>query len=162
MYIYLCIFFSLKGVSPGNGLGGSFKVNDGFIYDNTEEARSCDKSFTSAYNAAVALPCDAANNFPELGGKTLLPGVYCSGSSMKISDTFVTLDGNGRSDAQWVFQVPTALTTAPTTHFVLQNGAQSKNVFWALGTSATIGHSSQFVGNVYRHLIYFRVVNAKS
>jgi hypothetical protein len=111
----------------------------------------------------MALPCDAANNFPELSSKTLSPGVYCSGSSMKISDTFVTLDGNGDPNAQFVFQVPTALTTAPSTFFVLQNEAQSKNVFWALGTSATIGYSSSFVG-MYINIVmtplstYHRVV----
>jgi hypothetical protein len=134
------------GVSPGNGLSGSFKVNAGDIFVNTDEATLCDEDFTAAYDKAVAMTCDAASNFPELAGKTLSPGVYCSGSSMKISASTVTLDGNGDSNAQWVFQVGTALTTATTTSFILQNGAQAKNVFWALGTSATIAHSSSFVG----------------
>jgi hypothetical protein len=136
------------GLSPGKGLSGREKVKIApeKILINTIETTDCDSAFTTAYDQAVALPCDAANIFPELAGKTLSPGVYCSGSSMKISDTFVTLDGKDDPNAQWVFQVPTALTTAQSTFFVLQNGAQSKNVFWALGTSATIGLSSSFVG----------------
>jgi hypothetical protein len=134
------------GVSPGNGLTGSFKISDGIDLTNTKEARSCDDDLNKAYNQAVNMTCDAANIFPELAGKTLSPGVYCSGSSMKISASNVTLDGKGDVNAQWVFQVATALTTATTTSFILQNGAQAKNVFWALGTSAELASSSSFVG----------------
>jgi hypothetical protein len=133
------------GVSPGNGLSGSFKVADGAIL-NTKESESCDNDLSKAFKQAMDMTCDAANNFPELAGRTLSPGVYCSGSSMKISAKTVTLDGKGDKDAQWVFQVATALTTATSTSFILKNGAQAKNVFWALGTAAEIAHSSSFVG----------------
>jgi len=135
------------GISPGNGLSGSY-THTGSILLNTKETTDCDRDFTRAYNQAVAMTCDAANIFPELAGKTLSPGVYCSGSSMMISASTVTLDGKGDADAQWVFQVATALTTATTTSFILQNGAKSENVFWALGTSATIAYSSSFIGNI--------------
>jgi hypothetical protein len=133
------------GISPGKGLSGSY-THTGSILLNTKETSDCDRDFTLAYNQAMAMSCDAANIFPELAGKTLSPGVYCSGSSMKISASTVTLDGKGDANAQWVFQVPSALTTATTTSFILQNGAQSKNVFWAIGTSATIAYSSSFIG----------------
>jgi hypothetical protein len=140
------------GVSPGNGLSGSFKVADGKTLVNTKEAQLCDNDSDKAYNQAMAMTCNAANNFPELAGRTLFPGVYCSGSSMKISAKTVTLNGDGDENAQWVFQVATSLTTATQTKFILQNGAQAKNVFWAVGTSADIGYSSSFVG-MYTALI---------
>jgi hypothetical protein len=137
------------GISPLNSLSGPFKHPGGNILINTKECTDCDRDFTIAYNQAMAMPCDAANLYSDLAGTTLYPGVYCSGSSMLISATTVTLNGNGDPNAQWVFQVATALTTATATSFILQNGAKAKNVFWALGTSATIAHSSSFIGTKY-------------
>lgn len=136
------------GVSPGNSITGSFKLNAGTIQSNTPLAMGCNYDLQVAYNASVAAPCPAANIYAELAGLTLAPGVYCSGSEMKFSASTVTLDGQGDSNAQWIFQVATALTTATTTSFILENGAQAKNVFWAIGSSATIGYSSSFVGNI--------------
>ena len=67
---------------------------------------------------------------------------------MSLSAGTLTLDGLGNSDAQWIFQMASTLATSPYTSFILQNGAQAKNVYWKVGSSATIGHSSSFVGNI--------------
>ena len=67
---------------------------------------------------------------------------------MSLSAGTLTLDGLGNSDAQWIFQMASTLVTSPYTSFILQNGAQTKNVYWKVGSSATIGHSSSFVGNI--------------
>jgi Ice-binding-like len=48
----------------------------------------------------------------------------------------------------WIFQITSSLVTSPYTSFILQNGAQAKNVYWTVGSSATIGYSSSFVGNI--------------
>lgn len=80
----------------------------------------------------------------ELGGLTLPPGVYQSASgTFKISNGPLTLDGQGDQNATWVFQTAAGLTVGiagPTgaRSVLLQNGAQAKNVFWYVGTAATI------------------------
>lgn len=137
------------GVAPGNSISGSFKVNDGTIQVDSPISISCNHDLQIAYNVSVSAPCPAANIYAELAGLTLGPGVYCSGSEMKFSAATLTLDGRGDPNAQWIFQVATALTTATTTSFILENGAQAQNVFWAIGSSATIGYSSSFVGNIF-------------
>ena len=138
------------GVSPGNSITGSFKVSDGTIQSNSELASDCTRDLQIAYNATIAATCPPANIRSELSGLTLPPGVYCSPSSeMKFSAATLTLDGQGDVNAQWIFQVGSALTTATTTSFILENGAQAKNVFWAIGSSATLGHASSFVGNIF-------------
>jgi Ice-binding-like len=98
-----------------------------------------------AYNALVALPCD----FTIAGGllitQTLAPGVYCSGSTIGLSGT-LTLSGpaNGR----WVFQAGSAITTATAASVVMAGGGQASNVWWQVGSSATIGTGSQWQGNI--------------
>ncbi|MFA5394220.1 MAG: Ig-like domain-containing protein [Candidatus Ratteibacteria bacterium] len=84
------------------------------------------------------------------GAGTLPPGTYTSGSSMEI-DTPLTLNAGGNPKAVWVFQMPSStLTTATTTgNVLLAGGAQAKNVFWIVGSSATIGGTgTTFNGNV--------------
>ena len=139
------------GVSPGNSVTGSFRVNDGTIEINSPLATNCNRDLQIAYNATLVPSCPASNIRAELGGLTLFPGVYCSASEMKFSAATLTLDGQGDSAAQFIFQVGTALTTASTTSFILQNGAQIQNVFWAIGTSVTLGSYSSFVGNIFAH-----------
>ena len=136
------------GVAPGNSIFGSFKVSQGTIQADSPLAVSCNHDLQVAYNATVAAPCPASNIYAELAGLTLAPGVYCSGSEMKFSAKTLTLDGQGDPNSQWIFQVATALTTATTTSFILENGAKAENVFWAVGSSASIGYSSSFVGNI--------------
>ena len=137
------------GVSPGTSVTGSFKVSDGSIQIDSTLAVECSRDLQIAYNATLTGSCSASNIRPELGGLTLYPGVYCSGSEMKFSASTLTLDGQGDPNAQFIFQVGTALTTSSSTSFILQNGAQAQNVFWALGTSATLGEYSSFVGNIF-------------
>jgi Ice-binding-like len=136
------------GVAPGDSIGGSFLIADGTEESNSPSANQCSADLRSAYNTLVAAPCPASNSYAELGGLTLAPGVYCSGSEMKFSASTLTLDGQGDPNSQWIFQVATALTTATTTSFILENGAKAENVFWAVGSSASIGYSSSFVGNI--------------
>ena len=107
-----------------------------------------------AKNALVTAYNNAANQGPTspivgltLGGKTLVRGVYNSGSTIDLTGT-VTLDGQGDPDSVFVLQAGSALTTATSSSVALINGARSCNVFWAIGSDATIGVGSNFVGTL--------------
>ncbi len=102
---------------------------------------------TKAYNTLMGLPCPAANNVgtTNIGGTTKAAGVYCSASSMQVTGT-LTLDGGGDPNATFVFQAGSTLTTAGAV--VLINGAQAKNVYFVVGSSATLGVGSAWQGNI--------------
>ena len=137
------------GVSPGSSVSGSYQVKNGSIEINSLQANKCAADRIIAYNAAAAAICPTNQTVNELSQLILLPGVYCTaGGSMTISGGSVTLDAKGNQDAVWIFQVASSLITAPNTVVSLLNGAQAKNVFWNVGSSATLGYSSTFVGTI--------------
>ena len=101
---------------------------------------------TTAYNQLAGLPCPPANAISaDLGGTTKAAGVYCTASGIGITGT-LTLDGGGNPNANFVFQAGTTLTTAG--NIVLIGQAQAKNVYFQVGTSATLGTASQIQGNI--------------
>ena len=83
----------------------------------------------------------------DIGGRTLPPGVYRSASSIGLTGA-LTLDGHGDPIAVFVFQAGSTLTTASASQVMLVNGARSCNVFWQVGSSATLGTASTFRGNI--------------
>ncbi|CAM5669672.1 hypothetical protein SBADM41S_06644 [Streptomyces badius] len=99
-----------------------------------------------AYNNAAGQATDAALP-PDAGGLTLVPGVYTASSTLGLTGT-LTLDAEGDPNAVWVFQVGSGLTTASASRVNLINGAQPCNVFWQIGSSATLGTDSTFIGNI--------------
>lgn len=100
----------------------------------------------TAYTTAAGRACNAAIS-ADLGGSTLAPGVYCATSSMGLTGT-LTLDAQGNRDAVFIFQIGSALTTASASQVRVINGGQSCNVFWQIGSSATLGTGSSFAGNL--------------
>lgn len=96
---------------------------------------------------------DAAGRAPviiptELGGTTLTPGVYASNDgTFQITGT-LTLDGNGLSNPSFIFQTNSTLITASGSSVALINGALACNVFWQVGSSATLGTGSSFQGSI--------------
>jgi hypothetical protein len=92
----------------------------------------------------------------DLGGKTLAPGIYYSTSTMLLQNGDLTLDAQGDANAVWIFQVASALTSIGTGPFqspsggsvILAGNAQANNVFWQIGSSATIGDYTSFKGNI--------------
>jgi type VI secretion system secreted protein VgrG len=84
----------------------------------------------------------------DLGGQTLTAGVYTGAPSLGLTGT-LTLDGQNNPNSSFIFQAPAStLTTASSSVVSLINGAQARNVFWQVGSSATIGTGSIFVGNI--------------
>ena len=101
---------------------------------------------TAAYDSLFAMPCPPGNAIvANLGGTTKVAGVYCTASGIGVTGV-LTLDGGGDANAKFVFQAGTSLTTAGDVVFI--NGAQAKNVYWVVGSSATLGTASQFQGNI--------------
>lgn len=111
----------------------------------TQEAKG---KLGEAYADAFGRLADV--DFPlihDAGGSTLVSGVYKAPSSLAISG-ILTLDGGGDADAVWIFQMGSTLTTATGSSVNLINGAQAGNVFWQVGSSATLGVDSVFQGSI--------------
>ena len=109
----------------------------------TQQAKT---DLVTAYNTAAG-EGPTSPIAADLGGQTLKPGVYNSGSSIGLTGT-LTLDGGGNPSAVFVFQAGSTLTTASASSVSLVNGAQSCNVFWQVGSSATLGTGSNFGGTI--------------
>jgi serine protease AprX len=134
------------GVFPGTALTGFAPGTvDGATLSAGAVAGQAKAAVTRAYD-------DAAGRRPtatvpaELGGLTLPAGVY-SGGALGLTGT-VTLDGRGDPNAVFVFQAASTLITASASHVKLVNGAQACNVFWQVGSSATLGTTTDFAGNI--------------
>ncbi len=86
----------------------------------------------------------------DQGGLTLAPGIYKASTSLLIQNGDLTLDAQGDANAVWIFQIASTLTTVGGAggNIVLAGGAQAKNVYWQVGSSATIGDNTIFKGNV--------------
>jgi hypothetical protein len=100
----------------------------------------------TAYNNAAA-EGPTSPIVADLGGQSLTPGVYNSASSIGLTGA-LTLNGGGDPNAVFVFQAGSTLTTASDSQIYLINDAQSCNVFWQVGSSATLGTSSSFLGTI--------------
>jgi hypothetical protein len=134
-------------ISPGNTVTGFPPcVITGVQHLNDATAVQNQLDLTAAYDQLAGMPCPPANFISaNLGGTTKAPGVYCSATSIGITGT-LTLDGNGDPNANFVFQAGSSLITAG--NIVLINGAQAKNVYFQVGSSATLGTASQIQGNI--------------
>jgi hypothetical protein len=137
------------GVSPGTAITGfppgSFTGTE-HAGDAVAAAAQIDAAL--AYTAAAGLaPTDNLTG-QDLGGLTLTPGVYFFSSSADLTGT-LTLNGEGNPNAVFVFQIGSTLTTAATNADVdLINGASGANVFWQVGSSATLQTDTNFVGTI--------------
>jgi hypothetical protein len=102
---------------------------------------------TTAYLYTAGLPGGAV--LPgDLSGLTFTPGLYKNSSTVMLSATTVTLDALGDANAVFIFQIGSTLTTLGGTQVILAGGAQAKNVFWQVGSSATLGTTSIFEGTI--------------
>ncbi|PON20294.1 hypothetical protein TGAM01_v210845 [Trichoderma gamsii] len=137
------------GVYPGSAISGfppGIVVN-GVIHMTDAVAAQAQADVTTAYNVAAGLPPNTDLTGQDLGGMTLVAGVYSFSTSAQLTGALV-LDGQGDSSSVWVFQIGSTLTTATASSVILIGGASPCNVFWQVGSSATIGTTTTFVGNV--------------
>ncbi len=138
------------GVSPGSAVTGfppGAVLPPGSIHITDGPASNAQADLVIAYNDAAGRACDANLSGADLGGPTLLTGVYCYNTSAQLTGT-LTLDAEGNPDAVFIFQIGSTLTTASNSTVSLLGGAQACRVFWQIGTSATIGTNTDFVGTV--------------
>jgi len=158
----------LIGVSPGTAVTGFYPPGtdtDGTnaIYAagyNTNAAvpLNAENALTTAYNTAAGTAATATvagdlsqASSPGYPTGTLPPGVYKSASSLSIAAGNLTLDGGGHSNSVFIFQMASTLTTTlnggTSGNVLLQNGASPCNIYWQVGSSATLGGQT-FYGNV--------------
>jgi hypothetical protein len=137
------------GVSPGTavtGLPPGTLTGAKHAGDPTSARAMAD--LTTAYNDAAGRTVAPATVAGNLGGKTLRPGLYKSTSSLAISSGDLTLDAQGNPNAVFIFQMASTLTTTSGRAVVLSGGAKASNVFWQVGSSATLGTTSVFKGTI--------------
>ncbi|MEB2774540.1 Ig-like domain-containing protein [Algoriphagus sp. D3-2-R+10] len=105
------------------------------------------EAYLFAEGATSPAPATVAG---DQGGKTLAPGIYKSNSTLLIQAGDLTLDAQGDPNAVWIFQIASGFTTVGGAggDIILSGGAQAKNIFWQVGSSATIGDNTKFKGNV--------------
>jgi hypothetical protein len=120
----------------------------GSIHAGDATAQIAQVDLTTAFNDAAGrtlAPVDVAN--ADLGGRTLPPGLYKSTGTLALTGA-VTLDAQGNVNAVWIFQIASSLNTATGSQVVLSGGAKASNVFWQVGTSATLATTTAFQGTI--------------
>lgn len=135
------------GVSPGSAVTAfpPGTVNNGTIHAADAVAAQAQADTTTAYNDAAGRS-PSATVTADLGGRTLVAGVY-TGGTLGLTGT-LTLDAQGDPNAVFVFQSASTLITATSSTVALINGVDPCNVFWQVTSSATLGTNSVFVGTV--------------
>jgi hypothetical protein len=135
------------GVTPGTAISG-FPAGTfgGTLHANDAVAQQAKSDAILAYDDAAGRP-STSTVAGDLGGRTLQAGVYTSATSLGLTGDLV-LDGAGDPNAVFVFQAGSTLTTASASRVLLTGGAQACNVFWKIGSSATLGSASSFTGNL--------------
>lgn len=130
---------AVTGFPPGMQPSGTTHVADGAaLLAKTDLG-------TASVDAAGRTPFVTVSG--DLGGTTLVAGVYHSTSSIGLTGA-VTLNGAGDASSVFIFQAGSTLTTASSSSVVLENGAQACNVFWQVGSSATLGTTTNFAGTI--------------
>jgi len=137
------------GVSPGTAITGFFPpgIVNGTIHSNDAVAIQAQIDLTNAYiDLENRTPTQNLTGF-DLGGQTLTAGVYRFDDAAELNGT-LTLNGQNDPNSVFIFQIGSTLITGSNSSVVLINGAQGSNVFWQVGSSATLGTNTVFVGNI--------------
>ncbi|HUG32355.1 MAG TPA: ice-binding family protein, partial [Acidimicrobiia bacterium] len=137
------------GIHPGSSVTGFESVTlDGELHETDAVAEQAKVDLGTAYDDAAGRTVTETIPTELGGGDPLIPGVYDSAAgTFEITGT-LTLDAQGDPNAVFIFQMETTLVTSEASSVELINGAQACNVFWQVGSSATLGTNSSFVGNI--------------
>ncbi|MEA2403851.1 MAG: hypothetical protein QOE08_498, partial [Thermoleophilaceae bacterium] len=135
------------GVSPGSAISGFPPgIVNGAVHATDGVAGQAKNDLVTAYNdAAGRTPATTVSG--DLGGRTFTAGVRKSASSMGLTGA-LTLDAQGDPNAVFIFQIGSALTTATDSSVKFVNGAQPCNVYWQVGSDATLGTRTAFAGTI--------------
>jgi type VI secretion system secreted protein VgrG len=131
---------AITGFPPGIVMGGAVHAGDAL-------ALQAQTDVTAAYGVLASEVCSRDLTGQDLGGLTLSPGVYCFASSAQLTGA-LTLDAQGDADAVFVFEIASTLTSASNASVKVINGGGDCGVFWQVGSSATLGTGTAFVGSV--------------
>lgn len=136
------------GVSPGIAITG-FPPGTmvGTPHTGDAEATQAHADLVSAYNDLTAQVCNTNISGTDLNVLTRTPGTYCFNTSAQLTGTLI-LDAQNDSNAVFIFQIGSTLTTASNSSVILINGAKACNVFFQVGSSATLGTGTSFYGNI--------------
>lgn len=137
------------GLSPGSAITGFGlpAVVNGATHNTDAVAAQAQADLTTAYNTAASQLSPVDLTGQDLGGLTLTPGAYAFSTSAQLTGA-LTLDAAGDPNAQFVFEVGSTLTTASASSVVMINGASPCNVYWQIGSSATLGSTTAFQGTI--------------
>jgi hypothetical protein len=138
--------FGDLGLYPGTAVTGEPHVL-GQTYVNDQVAIEAKNALTTAFTNAETRPAGASAG-TQLAGREFSSGVYDANESLLLSSGSVTLNAEGDPNAVFIFQIGSTLITAANTSVSLVGGAQACNVFWEVGSSATLGSDTHFVGTI--------------
>lgn len=134
------------GVHPGAAVTGFPPgLVNGEVHAADAVADQAKQDLVTAYNDAAGRPAQAVAT--ELGGNKFFAGVYGNSTELGLTGT-VTLDAQNDPSSVWIFQAGSTLITASNSTVALTNGADPCNVFWQVGSSATLGTGTTFVGTI--------------
>jgi hypothetical protein len=134
---------TVKGIKPAQVKGRLF-------LKSSPVTAGAQRGLTTAYNQAAGARCGTVLTGQDMGGMKLLPGVYCFATAAQLTGT-LKLDAHGNPNSQWIFQIGTTLTTAKNSKVAVNlagKGGRGCNVYWQVGSSATVGKGSIFVGKI--------------
>jgi len=142
-------------VGTGTNTGAGAGIVNGVIHITdpppaaTNTAAAAQTALTAAYLdvSGRTAPAPTTITPTDIGGRTLAPGIWKSATTVSITGD-VTLNGGGDPNAVWIFQVGTFLTANTGSHVVLAGGASAHNIFWSVGSGATLGTTSIFNGTI--------------
>lgn len=138
------------GVSPGTSITGFPPgIVNGTIHDADAAAAQAQADASTAYTTLQGESSTQNLTGTDLGGLTLTPGVYTFDSSAQLTGALV-LDFQGQSNQDFIFQIGSTLTTASNSSVIIENPGPSDNdnVYWAIGSSATLGTGTLFTGDI--------------
>lgn len=137
------------GLAPGSAFTGSTTVTaSGVQHIADATATTAQTDLVTAYNS-VAAPTPTVRASAELASAVVTPGTYSTGSGTFANSGALTLDAQGDANAIFIFQAASTLITSTGSTMTLVNGAQACNVYWNVGSSATLGTNSTLVGHIY-------------
>src|SRR5688572_3977699 len=145
------VIYDNVGIWPGNNLSGFPPgVINGAQHINNATAQTAQTDLTAAYNQLVAQTPTVTLSGQDLGGKTLLPGVYRFNGNANLDAALgaLTLDGGGNANSVFIFQISGNLVTSPGAIVSMRQAARSPNIFWQVGGSVTIGAGTNFNGSI--------------